>query len=298
MEAGEYHLINNIAGTGKGMIALQGNIVTRKILCKTALSKTGIPGYEYCMNPYAGCAHGCVYCYASFMCRFTGHREKWGEFLDVKVNFPEALAKQLGSRRTRPEGRVLLGSVTDAYQPVEIRYEITRSVLKALADYQRLQVNILTKSDLVQRDLPLLQQLQDCEVGFTITTMDHKVARVLEPGAFLPNQRIAAARKLVEASVSVWVFIAPLLPGLSDSEESLTDLLKTLHETGIEEILLDNLNPYPAVMHRLKTAYRQYFPGALPELEEYLSHPAIYRAKSQALLRQISDFVGCRPYFI
>ncbi|MFA5384973.1 MAG: spore photoproduct lyase family protein [Eubacteriales bacterium] len=277
---------------------MQGNIVLREIFCKTALSKTGIPGYEYCMNPYVGCAHSCIYCYASFMCRFTGHREKWGEFLDVKTNFPEVLARQLGSRRKRPEGRVLLGSVTDAYQPVEARYEITRSVLKALADYQQLQVHILTKSALVQRDLPILRQLQDCEVGFTITALDQKVARVIEPGASLPKLRIAAARKLIEADIPVWVFIAPLLPGLSDSEESLTSLLRTLRESGIKEILLDCLNPYPAVVHRLKTAYHQHFPGALPELEEYLSHPVIYRAKSQALLRQIGDFTGCRPYFV
>jgi len=239
---------------------MQGNIAPREILCKTALSKTGIPGYEYCMNPYVGCTHGCVYCYASFMCRFTGHREKWGGFLDVKVNFPETLAKKLVSRRTKPEGRVLLSSVTDAYQPVEACYEVTRSALRALADYQMLKVHILTKSALVQRDLPILKQLQDCEVGFTITTMDHKVARVLEPGASLPNLRISAARKLIEAGIPVWFFIAPLLPGLSDSEESLTSLLRTLRETGIEEILLDKSESLPRGCAPLKNRLPPIFP--------------------------------------
>jgi DNA repair photolyase len=74
-------------------------IIKREVMCKTALNKTGIPGYDYCLNPYLGCAHSCVYCYALFMCRSSGHQEPWGEFLDVKVNFAEALSRQLGSRR-------------------------------------------------------------------------------------------------------------------------------------------------------------------------------------------------------
>ncbi|MDD3655019.1 MAG: radical SAM protein [Desulfotomaculaceae bacterium] len=272
-------------------------IVPREILCKSALNKTGIPGYEYCINPYVGCAHACLYCYASFMCRFTGHQEKWGEFLDVKVNLPAVLAKRLGGR-TRPEGKVLLGTVTDAYQPAEALYKITRSSLEVLAEYQLLEVHILTKSALVQRDLPVLRRLRACEVGFTITTMDRNIARVLEPGASPPHLRLAAARQLMQAGIPVWVFIAPLLPGLSDTEEGLNSLLQTLHKTGVREILIDYLNPYPAVVHRLKSAYRRYFPNALPELEEYLHHPAIYRDKIEGRLNQVRDLVGCQTCFV
>ncbi|OPX85877.1 MAG: Radical SAM superfamily protein [Pelotomaculum sp. PtaB.Bin104] len=276
---------------------MSAKIVPREILCKSALSKTGIPGYEYCINPYVGCAHACLYCYASFMCRFTGHQKQWGEFLDVKINFPAALAKRL-SGRTRPEGKVLLSTVTDAYQPAEALYKITRSSLEVLAEYQLLEVHILTKSALVQRDLPVLRRLRACEVGFTITTMDRNIARVLEPGASPPHLRLAAARQLMQAGIPVWVFIAPLLPGLSDTEEGLTSLLQTLHKTGIREILIDYLNPYPAVVHRLKSAYRRYFPGALPELEEYLHHPVIYQDKIEGRLNQVSELVGCRPCFV
>ncbi|HWQ89097.1 MAG TPA: radical SAM protein [Desulfitobacteriaceae bacterium] len=272
--------------------------VPREIKCKSALNKTGIPGYEYCLNPYVGCAHGCIYCYASFMSRFTGHQEKWGEFLDVKVNFPDILAKQLSSRRKRAEGRVLLGTVTDAYQPVEARYKITRSSLKVLADYQLLEVHILTKSALVQRDISILRQLRACEVGFTVTTTDRKIARLFEPYASPPQLRLAAARQLIKAGIPVWVFIAPLLPGLSDTEEALIRLLRALHETGIKEILLDYLNPYPAVVHRLKNAYRHYFPQALLELEEYLLQPGIYQEKIAVRLHQVSGLVGCQYNFI
>ncbi|MBP1744956.1 MAG: Radical domain protein [Firmicutes bacterium] len=252
------------------------HIVIREKTCKTALSKSGIPGFEYCMNPYVGCAHDCAYCYATFMCRFAGHSERWGEFVDVKVNFPEALRKQL-SGRSKPKGRVLLGTVTDAYQPAEARFRITRESLEILAEYGLLEPNILTKSALVLRDLPILKKIKGAKVGFTITTMDRKVARVFEPGASPPQVRLTAARQLMKAGIPVWVFIAPVLPGLSDTEEALRELFRALRETGIEEIMTDFLNPYPTVVSRMKAAYRRHFPAALPKLEEYLRNPAAYR---------------------
>jgi DNA repair photolyase len=264
---------------------MTAQITPREILCKSALTKTGIPGHDYCLNPYGGCAHACVYCYASFMCRFTGHTERWGEFLDVKVNFADVLARQLSGKRTRPAGKVLLGTVTDAYQPAEARYGITRASLQVLADYRLLAVGVLTKSPLVQRDIPILRELPACEVGFTLTTMDRNIAGVLEPGAPPPHLRLAAAGELMKAGIPVWVFVAPLLPGLTDTEESLTALFHALRETGVEEILLDHLNPYPAVANRLQGAYRKHFPAALPALEAYLRHPGEYRDELAGLLR-------------
>ncbi|HWQ72244.1 MAG TPA: radical SAM protein [Desulfitobacteriaceae bacterium] len=272
-------------------------VITREISAKSALSKTGIPGYEYCLNPYIGCVHGCIYCYASFICRFTAHREKWGKFLDVKANLPEVLAKQLTGRRKKIEGKVLLGTVTDAYQPAEARYKITRSVLKLLAEYQLLEVHILTKSALVQRDFSLLRQMRACEVGLTITTMDRNVSKVFEPGASSPQLRLAAARQLLKSGIPVWVFIAPLLPGLADTEEALSSLLHILKETGIKEILLDYLNPYTSVVYSVKNAYRRYFPDALPDLEEYLRHPETYRSKITFRLHEVNSLVGCQINF-
>ncbi|MEQ8236193.1 MAG: radical SAM protein [Syntrophomonadaceae bacterium] len=262
-------------------------LIAREMECKTALNKTGIPGYQYCMNPYVGCTHACIYCYASFMCRFTGHSEPWGEFLDVKVNFPSALGKQL-SRSTRPQGKVVIGTVTDAYQPAEARYGLTRACLEILADYKQLEVHILTKSALVQRDTEILKRIPAAQVGFTITTMDSRVARVVEPGASAPSLRLGAARRLREAGLPVWVFIAPLLPGLTDTEPSLYQLWKSLREAGIEEIMVDYLNPYPAVVHRVRAAYRDYFPEALPVLEEYLRHPTAYQEQTDQRIKLIS----------
>lgn len=261
--------------------------------CKTALTKTGIPGFQYCLNPYVGCAHACVYCYASFMCRFTGHREPWGEFVDVKVNFPQVLAKQLKGRRV-PEGRVILGSVTDAYQPAEAWYGLTRSCLEALAGHPSLEVEILTKSSLVVRDLPLLQKLPGCSVGFTVTTAHEKAARILEPGASPPGLRLAAARRLAGAGIPVWVFIAPVLPGVGDGEEDLAGLFEELKRAGVKEVLADTLNPYPAVARRLKKVYRRHFPAALADLELCMAEPGFYRSKIKKTLAGISARFGCR----
>ena len=261
--------------------------------CKTALTKTGIPGFQYCLNPYVGCAHACVYCYASFMCRFTGHKEPWGQFVDVKVNFPQVLVKQLKGRRA-PEGRVILGSVTDAYQPAEAWYGLTRSCLEALVGYPSLEVEILTKSALVVRDLQLLQKLPRCSVGFTVTTINEKAARVLEPGAPPPGLRLAAARQLAEAGIPVWVFIAPVLPGVGDGEEDLACLFKELRRAGVKEVLADTLNPYPAVVQRLKKVYRQHFPEVLADLELCCAEPQFYRSKTERALIAISGQFGCR----
>ena len=254
------------------------HVLQRDVFCKSALNRTGIPGYDYCMNPYGGCTHACLYCYASFICRFSPHERPWGEFLDLKINFPEVLARQLGSRRNPPAGRVLLGTVTDAYQPAEEKSRLTRSSLEILSGYPALEVHVLTKSPLVRRDIAILREMRGCQVGFTVTTVDPEVARVFEPGASSPQARLEAAAELREAGIPVWVFVAPLLPGITDTEESLNSLRAAVRGAGVRDIQLDCLNPYPTVVGRLLDAYRDRFPGAIGQLEAYLRSPASYKA--------------------
>lgn len=258
--------------------------LVKEILCKTALTKTGIPGFQYCLNPYVGCTHSCVYCYASFMGRFTGHREPWGTYVDAKVNIAAVLKKQLNARRM-PEGRVIISSVTDAYQPAEAHYRLTRSCLEELAGCPSLEVEILTKSALVIRDLSILKELPRCSVGFTVTTVDEKAARVFEPGASPPGLRLAAVRQLVEAGIEVRIFVAPVLPGIGDSEEALAVLFKELKRAGVQEVMADTLNPYPAVLHRLKKVYRIHFPAKLADLELCAADPGLYRESVRKSLR-------------
>lgn len=183
-------------------------VLTREIKVKSILSKSGIPGFDFCINPYAGCYHGCKYCYATFMKRFTGHTEEWGSFVDVKINAPEVLQKEL---RRKEKGRVIISSVTDAYQPAEGKYKITRQCLEVLSEHQY-EVDILTKSPLVLRDIDILKRFRDINVGFTITTDDDKIRKIFEPNAPPINARINALKRLHDNGIKTYVFIGPLLP--------------------------------------------------------------------------------------
>lgn len=185
------------------------------IQCKTLLTKSRLPEADYCINPYVGCLHACVYCYARFMRRFTGHDEPWGHFLDVKINAPEVLARELTRKSKR--GVVLLGSVTDAYQPVEQKYRLTRTILEILLQHD-FPVSVLTKSNLVVRDLDLFKQFSKCEVGLTITTTDQEIARNFEPHSSVPQQRIKTLATLHRSGITTYAFIGPILPELTNLE--------------------------------------------------------------------------------
>lgn len=185
----------------------------REVLCKSVLTKSNLPEVEYCINPYTGCSHGCRYCYARFMRRFSGHQEAWGDFVDVKINAPEVLRKQM--KKSPQVGEVLLGSVTDAYQPVERKYRITREILEILLEYG-FPVSVLSKSDLVVRDIDLFKRFTSCEVGLTVTTTDDVIARDFEPFTTPSSKRIETLAKLCESGVSTYAFIGPIFPGLTD----------------------------------------------------------------------------------
>lgn len=205
-------------------------LVLREIEARSVLNKSKI--FDYCLNPYTGCQVGCRYCYAAlFMRRYSGHSEPWGEFVDVKVNAPQLLRRQL--KRAR-RGTVWVSSVCDPYQPLEARYGLTRQCLQELLERQ-FPVNIQTKSHLAVRDLDLFQAFQEIEVGLTITTEDERVARLFEPMASTVGDRLEALDRLHAAGIKTFAFIGPLLPG--DPER----LLKSL-EGKVDRVLIDRLN--------------------------------------------------------
>lgn len=183
-------------------------MLIREVASRSLLSKSGIPGVDYCVNPYTGCAHACRYCYAEFMKKFTGHREPWGSFVDVKANAPEVLRRQL--KRAR-RGTVMLSSVTDPYQPVESKYRLTRQCLAVLLEYQ-FPVDVLTKSPLVVRDADLIARFKDIDIGLTITTDNERVRKAFEPNAPPVAARLRALKELHEKGISTYVFIGPVLP--------------------------------------------------------------------------------------
>ncbi len=214
----------------------------REIFAKTVLTRTAIAGFDYCLNPYVGCGHGCHYCYASFMKRFTGHKEPWGAFIDVKVNAPSLLKKQL--KRAKP-GVVAISTVTDPYQPVERRYRITRRCLEALLD-QEFPVNLLTRSPLCLRDIDLFKRFEKIEVGLTITTHDENVKKIFEPHSPAIESRAKALRTLHLEKVRTYAFVGPMLP--MDSK-ALVQML----EGVIDGVLIDKMN-YP---NKVKGLYRK-----------------------------------------
>jgi DNA repair photolyase len=213
-----------------------------EIFSKTILTKTAISGFDYCINPYVGCGHGCRYCYASFMKRFTGHREPWGEFIDVKVNAPHLLRKQL--KRARP-GVVALSTVTDPYQPLERNYQLTQRCLEALLDHQ-FSVNLLTRSPLCLRDIDLLKQFERIEVGLSITTHDEAIKKIFEPRSPSIQSRIGTLRTLRKEKIGTYAFIGPMLPLDPIKLVAMLDGL-------IDGVLIDRMN-YP---NKVKAIYRK-----------------------------------------
>ena len=210
-------------------------MVIKEIKCKSILNKSNLPEVDYCINPYVGCLHKCVYCYASFMRRFTGHNEEeWGSFLDVRMNAVEVLKKQINPRKKR--GPILIGSVTDAYQPIERKYGLTRGMLEVLVD-GGFSVSILTKSDVVLRDLDLLSQIDSCEVGLTITSLNSEVSRIFEPGASIPKKRLEALSCLKNKGIKTYAFVGPILPEITN----LPEILKAL-QGKVDFIMFETLN--------------------------------------------------------
>ncbi len=201
-------------------------------MVKSILTKTGIPGIDYCINPYTGCSHGCRYCYATFMKRFTAHTEAWGRFVDVRINAPEILLRQI--KRGNKQGTIIISSVTDPYQPVEKKYKLTRQCLEVLLPYH-FSISILTKSPLVLRDIDLFKKFGDIEVGITITTDNEKIRKIFEPNAPPIGARINAIKTLHDNGIKTYAFIGPVLPMNPDV------LIEKL-SPNVDSVLIDRMN--------------------------------------------------------
>lgn len=219
---------------------------------KTFLSKSKIPGFDYVINPYVGCPHKCVYCYAEYMRKFTGHEEAWGDFLEVRYcPVPLKPAKLF---RTH----VLISSVTDPYNPYEKQYGLTRSLLKQLQTCQA-YVHILTKSPLVTRDMDILKTLPDCTVTFSFSSADDTVRELAEPLAGRVEDKINALKVLHENGLKTAVMVAPMLPELTDWKAIIAHT-----RPYTDSYTFDSLNMRPAYQRKVLDFIGQHFPHALP----------------------------------
>jgi len=237
---------------------------TNEVRAKSILQKSGIPGADYVINPYTGCTHACVYCYAKFMKRFTGHKEPWGTFLDAKVNATELLKNQLNKKKKPFNNRVFLSSVTDPYNPSEKKYKITRNILKILLEHQ-VPVSILTKSDLVIRDLDLFNKFDDCSIGLSMMSTSAEISRQFEPRAPVPEKRIEALNKLKINGIYTYAFISPYLPGISDIEI----IFKTI-EGAVDEIGIEAFNPRGANWSGVKEVLSKSHPDLLSDFRKMI----------------------------
>lgn len=260
----------------------------KEIEAKHIITKSKLPGLSYCINPYIGCLHACVYCYAGFMRRFTNHcNDKWGSFVDVKMNAAKLFSDDFA--HLKPNDSLFFGSVTDVYQPAESRYQLTRSLLKQIIQKQKsalfsepIEMSILTKSDLVLRDIDLLLQIPSCSVGFSIALMDEKARRIFEPCASPVKQRLAALRELHQAGIQTFVFLGPILPFITPINAIFQEI-----DGSVNSIFGETLNMRCGNLSQIYSAVLQYdrrllnsFQQAIQNIEFWMSVESLFRAQA------------------
>ena len=252
----------------------------REVKAKSIITRSNLPDADYVINPYIGCVHMCLYCYARFMKRFTGHKEPWGRFVDVKINAADLIPEKTSKHQGKS---IFMSSVTDPYNPLERKYGLTRRILKKLIPLQP-DLGIQTKSDLVLRDIDLLGQFKNCDVGLTITTLDDSIRKEIEPAASSVKKRIKALEKIKNAGISTYVFIGPILPSVTDWKEivcrtkDFTDLYM-FENLNIAGTVWDSVKKWLGEKHRdLLEEYRciyftknSYWDKVKSEIEKFCS---------------------------
>lgn len=207
--------------------------------CKRALSPSKLPGIDYALNPYGGCEHGCVYCYAPELTH--SEWDTW-RIVKVKTNTASRLAKELPNI----EGVVGIGTTTDPYQQAESRFMLTRACLAKLKE-RNMRIHLHTKSDLVLRDLDILKQLKG-DVAVTITSIDDRISKRIEPGAPLPERRLGALKELTDAGLDTYALVGPVLDVLEGSEREFAEAVAS---TGTKRMYIDRLNQRPLLNIRM-----------------------------------------------
>jgi DNA repair photolyase len=244
-----------------------------KSLLNRCVSNRQMP-FTWTINPYRGCEFGCRYCYARYTHEFMEMRDgmEFEQKIYVKQHAAGLLRHEL--RRVKRDESIALGTATDPYQPAERRYEVTRAILEEFALHRGYELGIVTKSDMVVRDVDLLQrvaQSNKLSVHVTITTLDTNLARILEPRAPRPDLRIEAVRTLAKAGLRVGISCSPVVPGITDSPKDLESLIQAAAEAGADYVFANPLF--------LKPCSAAVF---LPFLEQHFPHLATnYRQRYQ-----------------
>ena len=245
-------------------------ILIREVETKNIMTKSSLPVGGYSVNPYVGCTHACKYCYASFMKRFTGHKEEWGTFLDVK-HWPE-----IKNPKKYAGQRVVIGSVTDGYNPQEEQFGNTRKLLEQLIGSDA-DILICTKSDLVVRDIDLLKKLGRVTVSWSINTLDENFKNDMDSASSI-ERRIAAMKQVYEAGIRTVCFVSPVFPGITDFE-AIFERVKD----QCDLFWLENLN----LRGGFKKTIMDYIAGKYPDLVPL--YDEIYNKHNRSYFEALED---------
>ena len=247
---------------------MENGILLREVDTKNIMTKSTLPVGGYSVNPYVGCTHGCRYCYASFMKRFTGHTEAWGTFLDVK-RWPAIKNSQKYKGQ-----RVVIGSVTDGYLPQEEIFGNTRRFLEQMKD-SGAEILICTKSDLVVRDIDLLKEMGKVTVSWSINTLDESFQSDMDKAVSI-SRRLKAMKQIYNAGIRTVCFISPVFPGITDFE-AIFNRVKDMCDL----VWLENLN--------LRGGFKKEIMGYIQEKYTHLFplYDAIYNKKDRSYFQSL-----------
>ncbi len=241
----------------------------QEIHCKTLLNRIDVPDFPFrwTLNPYRGCRHACRYCYARPTHEFWGmdSGRDFEQRVFAKVNAPEVLRRELGRPKWRGES-IAIGTASDPYEPAESQYKLTRQVLQVLREFKN-PASITTKGVLVRRDSDVLLDLAevaDVRVTFSIGSVDEDVWKLTEPGAPGPAARLEAMQYLVEEGVPAGVMMAPLLPGISDSEESINAVVSAAAAHKAQYLGANVLFLKPGSKEWFMPLLREAYPRLIP----------------------------------
>jgi DNA repair photolyase len=271
-----------------------------KSLLNRCTSGRGMP-FTWTINPYRGCEFACKYCYARYTHEFMEMRDgvEFERKIYVKQHTAELLRRDL--RRVKRGEPIALGTATDPYQPAERRYEITRGILEEFARHRGFQLGIVTKSNLVVRDIDLLRDVSrenKLTIHVTVTTLDAELARILEPRAPRPDLRIDAVRQLSDAGIDVGVSCSPVLPGITDSPADLEAVVKAASEAGARHIFGGPLFLKPCSAAIFLPFVEQNFPHLVENYRERYHDrsflPASYGKRISQLMAQLRQKYGIR----
>lgn len=242
----------------RGSLTSHKGVKIEEITCRSALQRP--PWDEYTLNPYRGCLHGCVYGYCRMMQRFEDNPPPWGTYCQARTNMPSVLAKEV---KRYPPKQVMVGSVCDAWQWPEEHFGITRECLSILLR-EGFSLRCLTKSDLIRRDFDILSRHRKMVTLGVSLGAPPPLNLLWEPRASDPEERLNVLAEAAQCGIPIYLSLSPILPGLGDDTDSLSDLFARLRRLPLQELWVDLIHPRSGVWRACRPLLAKRFPHLLP----------------------------------